>query len=101
MVESRGSLTISAGDLLITTSLLMDRFWVVCTLWHDSGEFIITSTSVLNHAGTFKFKHFHIQYTGMDGTFHKLAGYGRDGEWLPVHTDLYPDFAKFIMGNMY
>ncbi len=105
MVEPRGSLTISAGDLLITTDWKASAFWVDCTLINDPGDFIITSTSVMNHAGTYKFMDCPKRYIGLDDTFRNIISVSinddREGVWTPVPTELYPDFAKFIDDNMY
>jgi hypothetical protein len=103
MIETCKSLTISIGDLLITTSWDTDRFWVGSLLIHDHERFIITSVSMIDRHGAFKFLGLlPKQHTGMMmNTFHKLVVCGAQGKWLPVPVALYPAFAQFVDSKMY
>jgi hypothetical protein len=106
MIESYDGISLSTGDLLITTTGSHNYIWIDCVLYDKTNLCYVTAASRLKVNGNLDFAR--SNYTPMfdnsvDLCTQHMAGMhdSAHGIWHPVPHDLWSDIVNFVLDNTY
>ena len=103
-VESSEAVSISLGDLLLTTSVCHTYIWLACTLCNEGGDCYITAVSRGAATGDLCPVQDSLEY--LNPILHvtkllKHAVHKPDDGWQAVPQSLWPEIYEFVYGQVY